>query len=1024
MQPAWLQGSPAPPRVGPSTSQQGFNPGPVAVQGAAHDAKIRLPHQSLSSSGSSRTPSQTASIGSFPASSIQTPPLPSGFSHPPPIIPHSDQPFPAFPATPPPPPPNLPPGSHSTFLTRQMSAKEAATHNVSHPPSLPPPTLEELEKDPTTLSRFARLYTPLWLRQVNTSIPSLVFPLPPSTENDTYSSMISDLYPPRLLAKFTQAEQDATARVRQQLSKTVNLSKLSTDYDSKNPSTKAPPLKLPPLSPSTYAAHWIPLQALEYNARQYELYESTLYNVLLRPFDSATSTSASSSTTHLYSLPTPFIRESWPPVQMGDTCFIRPLIPEIQGWKGVEVEARVYAIERIKGEVVLSVDQHASGWLKQVEGGETGQRSLEKQETETDFGISVNVIWKIQDRLFEDWKKAAGVVDSYLDDSLGDSNVESNGTSEESAQVEKNGRTSSKTPRQRSPIQSWLFPNEEDLADLGNDDDEDDENDDRIPSLTGRRWIDANLNEEQKNAVQSILWAEHQAPLLISGPPGTGKTKTLVESVFQILKEYPDAHILVCGASNPSTDTLALRLRSLMPSQLLRLNHPTRPFNEVRPSLLPFCYVDGEAFGIPDIESLLSKRVICTTVLDCSILLSSRLTNSNIASLEHHLHSKLFPGRTPRPQSPHFNYLLIDEAGQALESDLLPAFAVVLTDPSHSSPPTHVTICGDSNQLSPHIVSPTARGHDLDVSLLERLLRLPLYANHPFSRRNRRKNPDVEWDVRTTPFVDLVRNYRSVEEILWLPSTLFYHESLLPFASKSIQETPLRNWSLLPSRNFPMLFSNTSGEDFEVEEGSSFFNPSEINLIVSLIEDLVRDGEERGHGNVRAKDISVISPFREQVWRIRLALRKARLGDVDVGNVEALQGAENRVVIVSPVRSVNTRWIEHDRQSNRGLIYEPKRFNVAMTRAKELLIVVGNAQTLTVDPYWRAFYHLCLRNDCYVGPEVSFQQEKEDLSSSAQAVSKMEMDYRTRKNRHEGDDEREIDITVGRMVTLLDEGED
>lgn len=357
-----------------------------------------VPHQSLSSSGTSRTPSQTTSISSFPASSIQTPPLPSGFSHPPSI---SEQPFPAFSSATPPPPPNLPPGSHSTFLTRQMSAKEAASHNVPHPPSLPPPTLEELEKDPTTLSRFARLYIPLWLRQVNTSFPSLVFPLPPSTENDTYSSMVSDLYPPKLLSKLIQAEQDATARVRQQLSKSVDLSKLSTDYDSKNPSTKARPLNLPPLSPSTYAAHWIPLQALEYNARQYELYESTLYNVLLRPFDSSTSTSSPSSTTHLYSLPTPFIRESWPPVQMGDTCFIRPLIPEIQGWKGVEVEARVYAIERIKGEVVLSVDQYASGWLKQIErGGETGQRSGEKQdvETETEVGISVNVIWKIQGR--------------------------------------------------------------------------------------------------------------------------------------------------------------------------------------------------------------------------------------------------------------------------------------------------------------------------------------------------------------------------------------------------------------------------------------------------------------------------------------------------------------------------------------------------------------------------------------------------------------------------------------------------
>lgn len=63
-------------------------------------------------------------------------------------------------------------------------------------------------------------------------------------------------------------------------------------------------------------------------------------------------------------------------------------------------------------------------------------------------------------------------------------------------------------------------------------------------------------------------------------------------------------------------------------------------------------------------------------------------------------------------------------------------------------------------------------------------------------------------------------------------------------------------------------------------------------MVVEFVQDLVRDGEERGHGKVRAKEISVISPFREQVWRIRLRLRKLGLGDVDVGNVEALQGAE------------------------------------------------------------------------------------------------------------------------------------
>lgn len=92
----------------------------------------------------------------------------------------------------------------------------------------------------------------------------------------------------------------------------------------------------------------------------------------------------------------------------------------------------------------------------------------------------------------------------HLAEPLEESNMESNGTSERSAQIEKNGRNSSKTPRQRSPIQSWLFPNEEDLAEFDEDDDDDD-GDDSIPSLTGRRWIDANLNEEQKVSADPSL---------------------------------------------------------------------------------------------------------------------------------------------------------------------------------------------------------------------------------------------------------------------------------------------------------------------------------------------------------------------------------------------------------------------------------------------------------------------------------------------------------------------------------------
>lgn len=118
----------------------------------------------------------------------------------------------------------------------------------------------------------------------------------------------------------------------------------------------------------------------------------------------------------------------------------------------------------------------------------------------------------------------------------------------------------------KSITETWLFPGPEDVH--------------VEPSeLPADHWpaFDPTLNEEQLNAVKSILWAQHTVPFLISGPPGTGKTKTLVEAVLQLLKRYPTTHILVCGASSPSADTLAMRLRrELPPSDVSRVSQLIR----------------------------------------------------------------------------------------------------------------------------------------------------------------------------------------------------------------------------------------------------------------------------------------------------------------------------------------------------------------------------------------------------------------------------------------------------------------
>ena len=252
--------------------------------------------------------------------------------------------------------------------------------------------------------------------------------------------------------------------------------------------------------------------------------------------------------------------------------------------------------------------------------------------------------------------------------------------------------------------------------------------------------------------------------------------------------------------------------------------------------------------------------------------------------------------------------------------------------------------------MGPVIASRLARKGGLDISLLERLFSTGAY-------------PDVKTPRdynRTGSCSYLVENYRSMPAILMAPSGLFYNDSLVP-AAKDVQ---LIKWSGLSNPCVPILFKGCETEDMTTDEGASWYNEGEINEVVDTILSLQIDRPD-----IQAKEIAVITPWREQVWRIRARLRSIGLHGVDVGHVESYQGAEFKVTILSCVRS-RRRFIAADRHAGAGFYDSPKRFNVAITRAKELLVIIGNANLLKGDAHWRGLLETMQRHSLYVGPEL------------------------------------------------------
>jgi len=457
-------------------------------------------------------------------------------------------------------------------------------------------------------------------------------------------------------------------------------------------------------------------------------------------------------------------------------------------------------------------------------------------------------------------------------------------------------------------------------------------------------------NSEQRKAVSWILNGVSNAPYIIYGPPGTGKTVTVVEAIKQLVREK-GARVLVTTPSNSSCDLIVQRLlEHIGKSDVLRMNAASRNWIEIPNEVQAVSnyYPQSGEFYYPTPERLIQYKIVA-----CTLVTSGRLSDVKVLQ-------------------DHFDYVIVDEAGQSVEPECLIAVGKVL------KPSGRLILAGDPRQLGPVLRSTVAKSFGLNRSYLERLMdTIKIY-----QRRDSSVTEKGPYDARVIS--KLVQNYRSHGEIIKIPNECFYDGELMVCADP-IMRNSLCGWEGLPTANYPFIFHGIYGKDSREGSSPSYFNVQEITQIVEYVRQLL----DCKRNPVKAKEIGIISPYRKQVVKIRKALEKTfpRLmkDDLKVGSVEEFQGQERRVIIVSTVRS-NPDHLLFDAKYQLGFLKNPKRFNVTVTRAKSLLIVIGNPKILHPDPHWRKLLERAIEMGGYRGVQFELPVEEEADASDSLVV--------------------------------------
>lgn len=433
------------------------------------------------------------------------------------------------------------------------------------------------------------------------------------------------------------------------------------------------------------------------------------------------------------------------------------------------------------------------------------------------------------------------------------------------------------------------------------------------------------LNKSQEKAVNAVLATREVA--VVHGPPGTGKTTTLVEAVFETL--HRENQVMVSAQSNTAVDWIAEKLvdRGI---NVLRIGNPTR----VNDKMLAFTYERRfEAHAdYPELwnvrrairEATASLRKGGRGERDGLRNHLSRL-RARATELEIRIDSQLFSearviactlvGAANRVlERKRFSSLFIDEAAQAVEAACW--IAITRAD--------RVILAGDHCQLPPVIKCMEAARGGLDRTLLEKVV-----ATKP----------------ETVSLLTI--QYRMHEDIMGFSSRWFYHNQL--------QAAPEVKYRGILDFDTAISWIDTAGMDFNekcVGEATGRLNTGEAEM---LMQQLKLYMERIGADRILDEriDFGVISPYRAQVQYLRRLLKKDAFfrpfrGLITVHTVDGFQGQERDVIFISLVRANENGQI--------GFLRDLRRMNVAITRARMKLLILGDADTLTRNRFYKELY--------------------------------------------------------------------